>query len=110
MLECTTTEFALSSRGGEGLPRSLLEAAACARPIVTTDAPGCADFAGDEAGIVVPRDNVEALAVAFATLARDETLRRRLGAQGRLRIEQGYTLKHAAAQAAEAWSRVQRAP
>src|SRR5262249_31475396 len=37
----------LPSRGGEGLPRSLLEAAACGRPIVTTDVPGCADFVVD---------------------------------------------------------------
>ena len=82
----------LASRGGEGLPRSLLEAAACGRPIVTTDVPGCRDFvrAGIE-GLVVPPDDPAALADALATLAADPELRRRMGEAARARVLAGYT-------------------
>lgn len=94
------------SRGGEGLPRSLLEAAACARPIVTTDAPGCGDFTGDAAGIITPREDIGALVAALEKLATDATLRQRLGGRARARIEAGYTVQHAADQASHAWALV----
>lgn len=96
----------LPSRGGEGLPRSLLEAAACGRPIVTTDAPGCIDFVGGVAGIVSKRDDTASLTEALKQLALDPTLRCRLGAQARARVEDGYTIEHAGAQAAKAWARI----
>jgi glycosyltransferase involved in cell wall biosynthesis len=96
----------LPSRGGEGLPRSLLEAAACGRPIVTTDVPGCVDFVGDDAGIVTPREDATALASALELLARDAELRRKLGASGRAKVERAYTTGHAAEQAARAWALV----
>ena len=45
----------LPSRGGEGLPRTLLEAAACGRAIVTTDVPGCRTLVRhDVEGLLVP--------------------------------------------------------
>jgi len=68
----------------EGLPKSLLEAAASARPIVATDVPGCREIARDgvNALLVPPRD-ANALASAVARLARDGELRRTLGARGR---------------------------
>lgn len=94
----------LPSRGGEGLPRSLLEAAAAGRPIVTTDVPGCADFVvNSETGLVVAPDDVNALADALRALAEDEMQRRAMGAAGRARVEQGYTEQHAADAAARAW-------
>jgi glycosyltransferase involved in cell wall biosynthesis len=74
----------LPSRGGEGLPLSLLEAAACGRPLVATDSPGCREIA--RAGvnaILVPVDDVEALAAALARLAADAGLRARYGAASR---------------------------
>lgn len=96
----------LPSRGGEGLPRSLLEAAACGRPIVTTETPGCADFVvTNRTGFVVPRDDVGAVASAIATLANDPAMRQRMGAEARARVLAGYTEAHAAAVAAEAWRR-----
>lgn len=96
----------LPSRGGEGLPRSLLEAAACGRPIVTTDTPGCADFVvNGETGLVVPRDDAGALANAFAALAGEGDLRTRMGVAARARVLWGYTEAHAAAVASEAWRR-----
>jgi glycosyltransferase involved in cell wall biosynthesis len=95
----------LPSRGGEGLPRSLLEAAACGRPIVTSDAPGCADFA-EGVGIATKRGDVDALVDALRTLALDAGKRQRLGAAGRAKVMAGYTEEHAAACASQAWRRV----
>ena len=82
----------LASRGGEGLPRALLEAAACGRPIVTTDVPGCREFVRDgEDGFVVPPDDPNALADALQKLALDGELRRRMGRAARARVLSGYT-------------------
>lgn len=80
------------SRGGEGLPRALLEAAASARPLVVTDVPGCRDFVrqGIE-GLIVPPDDAAALADALAMLAGDAGLRTRMGAAARARLLAGYT-------------------
>jgi glycosyltransferase involved in cell wall biosynthesis len=72
----------------EGLPKSLLEAAACGRPIVATDVPGCREIAraGDNA-LLVPPDDPVALADALDALAADPERRRRFGAAGRRLVE-----------------------
>lgn len=94
----------LATRGGEGLPRSLLEAAACARPLVTTDVPGCRDFVTDgETGFVVAPDDPAALARALEVFANDRDLRTRMGAKARARVEARYTVEAAADAAALAW-------
>ncbi len=95
------------SRGGEGLPRSLLEAAACGRALVASDTPGCADFvrAGD-AGLLVPCEDPGVLAEALARLADDAALRARLGAAAHALVLARYTEVHAASCAAEAWARL----
>lgn len=80
------------SLGGEGLPRSLLEAAAAGRTIVTTDTPGCAAFVRPmQEGLVVPPGDAQALARSFLQLAADRALVTRLGAGARARVLQGYT-------------------
>jgi glycosyltransferase involved in cell wall biosynthesis len=72
----------------EGLPKSLLEAAAFGRPIVATDVPGCREIARhDVNAFLVPPDDPVALADAIAVLARDPALRSRLGAAGRAMVE-----------------------
>jgi glycosyltransferase involved in cell wall biosynthesis len=72
----------------EGLPKSLLEAAAFGRPIVATDVPGCREIARhDVNAFLVPPDDPVALADAIAVLARDPALRSRLGAAGRALVE-----------------------
>ncbi|NOX74475.1 MAG: glycosyltransferase family 4 protein [Alphaproteobacteria bacterium] len=83
------------SRGGEGLPRSLLEAAACARALIVTDVPGCRHFVrhGIE-GLVVPPEDSAALAGAIEKLALDPELRRRMGRAARQRVLDGYTERH----------------
>jgi glycosyltransferase involved in cell wall biosynthesis len=72
----------------EGLPKSLLEAAAFGRPIVATDVPGCREIARHNVNaLLVPSDDPVALADAIAVLARDPALRLRLGAAGRAMAE-----------------------
>lgn len=68
----------------EGLPKSLLEAASCGRPIVATDVPGCREVVRDgDNGILVEARNPKALANALATLLSRPELREQMGKQGR---------------------------
>jgi glycosyltransferase involved in cell wall biosynthesis len=72
----------------EGLPKSLLEAAACGRPMVATDVPGCREVCIDgETGLRVPARTVEPLAAALERLVLDPALRQRLGENARRRAE-----------------------
>ncbi len=80
----------LPSRGGEGLPRALLEAAASGRAALTTDVPGCRALVRDGIeGLIVPPDDPAALAAAMARLAADPALVARMGAAARARIITG---------------------
>jgi glycosyltransferase involved in cell wall biosynthesis len=82
----------LPSRGGEGLPRTLLEGAACGRALLTTDVPGCRALVRDGVeGLVVPPNDAEALAAALAALAADPALVARMGQAARARILEGFT-------------------
>jgi glycosyltransferase involved in cell wall biosynthesis len=81
----------LPSSYGEGLPKALLEAAACARPIVASDMPGCREIViHDSTGSLVPAHDVALLAASLAALAADPALRRRLGMAGRALVEREF--------------------
>ncbi|MDP6391005.1 MAG: glycosyltransferase family 4 protein [Alphaproteobacteria bacterium] len=72
----------------EGLPKSLLEAAAAGRPLVATDVPGCREVCReDESGLLVPARSIQPLADALERLAGDPALRRRLGENARRAAE-----------------------
>lgn len=72
----------------EGAPKSLLEAAAAGRPIVTTDVPGCRQVVEHgENGLLVPPRDAHALADALGRLINDPQMRIRMGAAGRRRAE-----------------------
>lgn len=68
----------------EGLPKILLEAASCGRPIVTTDVPGCREIVMDGVnGLLVQVKSTEALKEALIRLIKDRDLRIRMGEAGR---------------------------
>lgn len=68
----------------EGLPKSLVEAAACGRAVVTTDVPGCRDAIDPNVtGLLVPPRNAPALADALQQLIEDSEKRRNMGRAGR---------------------------
>jgi glycosyltransferase involved in cell wall biosynthesis len=70
----------------EGLPKALIEAAACGLAIVTCDVPGCREVVRDQDnGLLVPARTVEPLAQALGRLLEEAELRRRMGARGRER-------------------------
>jgi glycosyltransferase involved in cell wall biosynthesis len=82
----------LPSTYGEGVPKALLEAAACARPIVATDVPGCREIVRPgETGILVAPRNVTGLAAAIAELAADPVRRATMGCAARTLIECEFT-------------------
>lgn len=75
----------------EGLPKSLLEALAAGRPIVTTNVPGCREVVvPGENGLLVPPRDAPALAAALSRLIREPALRQRFGAAGRRLAEQAF--------------------
>lgn len=78
---------------GEGLPKSLLEAAAASRPIVATDVPGCREIVrhGENGWLVAPRD-VGALADAMREAIGSPELCARYGAAGRAMVEREFSL------------------
>ena len=77
----------------EGLPKSLLEAAACGLPLITTDTSGCREVVTDgENGLLVPVASSRALAQAIERLLADPPLGARLGARARERVEQEFAL------------------
>ena len=83
----------------EGLPRALLEAAACARPLVATDVPGCREICiADETGLVVPAQDAEALAAALLRMLDDAALAARCALAARAKVEREFTLARIADQ------------
>lgn len=75
----------------EGLPRTLLEAAACARPIIATDVPGCREIVQHESnGLLVPVKDPAALACAIERLIFDKDLRYKMGRKGRELVQREF--------------------
>jgi len=82
----------LGSLGGEGLPKTLLEAAAVGRAIVATDVAGSRDIArADLNALLVPPGDATALAAALRELAGDAQKRRRFAEAGRRLVEGAYS-------------------
>lgn len=78
----------------EGLPKVLIEAAACGRAVITTDVPGCRDaIEVDKTGLLVPVKNAQALANAIEKLVTDFVLRGSMGAAGRQLAEDAFSIE-----------------
>ena len=74
----------LPSYYNEGLPKTLQEAAAAGRPVVTTTNPGCIDgIIHNETGIAVPPRNVDALVEAIEYLLKNPEIGVKMGKKGR---------------------------
>jgi glycosyltransferase involved in cell wall biosynthesis len=80
----------------EGFPVAPLEAMACSLPVVASDVDGIPDILdGGEAsgGIVVPRGNVAAFALALGRVLDDKAWSRELGERARRRVESCFSLE-----------------
>jgi len=78
----------------EGLPLAVLEAMACARPVVATPVGGVPDAVVDEVtGLLIPPDDPHRLAAAILRLLRDRDTAGRMGAAGRRRVEESFSLE-----------------
>jgi glycosyltransferase involved in cell wall biosynthesis len=98
--------FAMSSVT-EGLGTSLLDAMACARPIVATRAGGIPEIVEDGVnGTLVPTHDHVALARAIVALLRDEARRKKMGAEGLARVRARFTVDRMVAETARAYARV----
>ena len=83
----------------EGLPKSLVEAAACGRAVITTDVPGCRDaITPNITGLLVPVKNVVALADSIQSLIENPALRHQMGQAGRGLAEDEFAIEKIAAQ------------
>lgn len=84
----------LPSYYGEGLPKVLIEAAACGRAVITTDQPGCRDAIEEGVtGLLIPTRNAEALADVVEKLINDSDLRQSMGAAGRKLAEREFGIE-----------------
>lgn len=101
---------ALPSRR-EGLPKSLLEAAAFGRPIIATNVPGCREVARHgENALLVPVDDAAALAEAIETLANDPELRKTFGSSGRRSVETHFSSAAIGSQIVEIYTKLAPPP
>ncbi len=83
----------------EGLPRALLEAAACGRPLIATDVPGCREICRDgESGLSVAARDVDGLVQALLRMLDSPALAAACGRAARLKVEAEFTLERIAAQ------------
>jgi glycosyltransferase involved in cell wall biosynthesis len=100
--------FAMSSVT-EGLGTSLLDAMACARPIVATTAGGIPEIVQDEVnGLLVPPRDHHALAAAIVRVLKDRDLRQRMGDAGFARVSERFTVERMVEQTAGAYANLER--
>ncbi len=78
----------------EGLPKVLIEAAACGRAVITTDVPGCRDAIEEKkTGLLVKAKDSHSLAEGIEKLVEDKTLRKKMGKAGRELAEKEFDIE-----------------
>jgi len=78
----------------EGSPKVLIEAAACGRPVITTDVPGCRDVINENVtGLLVPARSAEGLSDAISLLLDNSELRENMGRSGRELAEEKFDIR-----------------
>jgi glycosyltransferase involved in cell wall biosynthesis len=91
----------------EGVPKVLIEAASCGRPIVTTDMPGCREIVRDgENGFLVPPQDSQAVAVALQQLIDAPERRRQMGKRGRALVKSEFSVEHVVQSTLEVYRQV----
>jgi glycosyltransferase involved in cell wall biosynthesis len=106
----TVHVMALPTAYGEGLPRSLIEAAACGIALITTDAPGCREVVDHEQnGLLVPLRDASALAEAVARLDDDPELMVSLGAAAKAKAATEFEERVVIANTMRVYEELQRA-
>ena len=102
-----STIVCLPTSYGEGLPKSLLEAASCGRPIVTYDVPGCREIVKDGYnGFLVKPKSVDGLVEAISELLNDRELCIEMGKNGRELVEKHFTQEKIAQETMAVWEEV----
>jgi glycosyltransferase involved in cell wall biosynthesis len=100
--------FALTSLW-EGLPLTVMEAMAAAKPVVATAVNGVPELVEDGVtGFLAPPQGVEQLAVHVTRLLKDSALAEQMGRAGRQRIETRFTVEHMVTQLADLYRRLHR--
>ena len=98
---------ALPTAYGEGVPTALLEAAACGKPLVASDIPGCRAVVHEGVtGFLVPPNDPQALAEALERLALDAQLRSRMGSAARQLVLDQFTHERINAATLEVYRRI----
>jgi glycosyltransferase involved in cell wall biosynthesis len=92
----------------EGLPKTLIEAAGCARPLVAFDAPGCREVViHGETGLLAKFKNADDLAACLRKLLNDPVERRRMGANARQLAESEFSTERIVIETLEVYSKLQ---
>jgi glycosyltransferase involved in cell wall biosynthesis len=101
------SEIAVTASVYEGFGLPCAEAMSCGTPVIATRAGALPEIVGDDgAGILVPPCDPPALAAAIKRLLADESLRRKMGATARRRIEESFSWEVAAKRTLEVYQEV----
>jgi glycosyltransferase involved in cell wall biosynthesis len=97
----------LPSYRREGIPKVLIEAASCGRPIITFDMPGCREVVQNGVtGFVLPAKDVGACKSAVRRLLEDADLRQKMGLAGRRRVETTFSLDRVIRQTLDTYNQI----
>jgi glycosyltransferase involved in cell wall biosynthesis len=103
----SVSEIAVTASVYEGFGLPCAEAMSCGTPVIATRAGALPEIVGDDgAGILVPPSDPPALAAAIKRLLADESLRRKMGATARQRIEECFSWEVAAKKTLEVYQEV----